>query len=159
MNLIKNRFFTVSSEFYQLGTLLRPWRYNWSGLTFVHASAEYDAVGPEFVVDLGLLGLQLRGALNLPWQTEMSRYLHRLMEEHAANPDRGSMMLPLTDLRRLRLRETDTLDLDYAGESYIISRKDPIVPKQVRKSKSKLAGHVKLRILDADVVRRKRKKH
>ena len=61
--------------------IFTPKHYNWVSFTFIHFYMEYDAYGPEFDVELGLLGLNLRMQIGLPWKTKQSKRLEKLVKE------------------------------------------------------------------------------
>mgnify|MGYP001615056673 CR=1 FL=1 len=61
--------------------LIRPSKYNWVNFTFVHFEAEWDKVGNELEVVVGLLGFNLRWAIALPGTTPQKEELLKKLKE------------------------------------------------------------------------------
>lgn len=101
------------------------WSYNWLNFTFIHCACEYDPIGPSFEVDLGILGFCCRLSFALPWTTERSQHLKETIAEIDLDPDNmmGSLMLPIDELRKLRLGQIEAHTFEHAGETYDVTKR------------------------------------
>lgn len=67
---------------------IRKW--NWVNFSFIHFIIEWDKFGNEFVLELGLMGLNMRWQRNLDWLnggTEQEELLTKRIEECAEQTD------------------------------------------------------------------------
>lgn len=101
------------------------WAYNWHNFSLITCAVEYDPMGPSFEIECAVLGFWWRVAFALPWTTESSRMLAERMDEINLDPDfdLGSLMLPIEELRKLRLGTIDAHVFTHAGETYHVIKK------------------------------------
>lgn len=97
--------------------------YNWHNFTLIGCTCEYDPIGPSFDIECALLGFWCRVAVALPWTTERSRMLAERIDEYERDPDSGSLMLPIDELRKLRLGQITAHEFTHAGETYHVVKK------------------------------------
>lgn len=61
--------------------VFNPKRYNWVDFHFIQLRCEYEKAGPCFEMDMALLGFGVWFAFSLPWKTEQSERLTRMVTE------------------------------------------------------------------------------
>jgi len=116
-----NKYFGIQYQVEWPGVLM-PWKYNWSNFHVLMLELEYNKSGPSFSIEAALLGFFIRIYFSLPWETEMSKHLKEIMKEHELNPDSSYMMIPMDELRKIRLGEQVSWEFEHADEKYEVKK-------------------------------------